>query len=121
MAGSFLRRGQSAVAEAMLAIINNEKVGDLRRRIAAVAQRYTWDRVAEPLLGYCNAPWKNRPTGAADDYVHKLERLYTETAEYARSLERVVEEKNSAIESMTSAEPSTDPWTRRLNIWKRRG
>ena len=110
-----------AVAQAMLDVIRDEKSGELRRRIATVAQRFTWERVSEPLLAYCGAPWKNRHPDDGDDYVHKLERLYTETAAYARTLEATVEEKNAALEGLASSDASNDPWSRRLNIWKRRG
>ena len=110
-----------AVAQAMLDIIQSEKDGDLRRRIASVAHRYTWELVAEPLLGYCRQPWKNPPVGTSSDYIHKLERLYTETADYARSLEQVVTEKNEALEALPPVPEATDPWTRRWQVWKRRG
>ncbi len=35
-----------------------------------------------------------------DSYVHHLERIYSETAEYARHLERVVAEKDDVIQSL---------------------
>jgi hypothetical protein len=59
--------------------------------------------------------------GTSSDYIHKLERLYTETADYARSLEQVVTEKNEALEALPPAPEATDPWTRRWQVWKRRG
>lgn len=109
------------VAQAMKEIIREQKEGGLRRRIATVAQGYTWERVAEPLLRYCADPWKNAPESDAADYVHKLERLYTETADYAQRLEQAIEAKNTELDWHREKDRASDPWTRRLQVWKRRG
>ncbi|MEZ4568986.1 MAG: glycosyltransferase family 4 protein [Thermomicrobiales bacterium] len=109
-----------AVAEAMLSILNANKGGEIRRRIGTVAKSYTWEQVSEPLLRYCSAPWKNRPGADTEDYVHKLERLYAETAEYARSLEQAIEEKNHALEELERLpQQERTPWNKRLQVWKR--
>lgn len=110
-----------AVAHAITCLLDRDENRDVRRRIAAAAQDYTWERVAGPLLRYCRDPWKNRPGGNGEDYVHKLERLYTETVQYARSLEQAIEEKNQALDAATRPHrPESDPWRRRLQIWKNR-
>ncbi|CAN5801637.1 hypothetical protein BH23CHL2_BH23CHL2_28970 [soil metagenome] len=110
-----------AVADAIKCLLDRDENRNVRRRIATAAQDYTWEQVAGPLLRYCRAPWKSRPGGNGEDYVHKLERLYTETAGYARALEQAIEEKNRALEAAaTSHQPEADPWLRRLQIWKDR-
>ena len=110
-----------AVAAAIVDLLDREKSVDIRRRIATVSQTYTWERVVRPLLRYCLAPWKNPQATDSNEYVHKLERLYTETADYARALETVIEEKNRALESIPQPGQAADPWSERLQIWRRRG
>jgi glycosyltransferase involved in cell wall biosynthesis len=87
-----------AVAAAMQRLFDPEQQRDVRRRIASAAHRYTWDQVAEPLRAFCADPWSNRnPDDSEQNYVLNLERLYTETAGYARDLERAVSERDEAI------------------------
>jgi hypothetical protein len=69
------------------------------------------------LLAYCRAPWR---LGAARGdasvaYLQKLERLYTETAQYARDLERAVAEKDAAL----AAQPRHPRETFRSRLFRR--
>ena len=73
----------------------------MRSDLASASQRFTWERVSAPLLAYCRAPWRlgmARGNDVAATYVHNLERLYSETAQYARQLERVPAEKDAALQ-----------------------
>jgi hypothetical protein len=52
------------------------------------------------LLAYCRAPWRlgeSRGLDSGAAYLQKLERLYTETAQYARDLERAIAAKDAAL------------------------
>lgn len=85
-----------AVAEALEAVLERDEQHRLRERITRVARDYTWEQVAQPLVDFClHPPVKASPEPPADQqYIQKLERLYTETAEYARRLERVLAERD---------------------------
>jgi glycosyltransferase involved in cell wall biosynthesis len=92
---------------------------DLRNQTDAAFERladeYTWERVAEPLLEFCREPCrvpKSRQTTPQDDYIHRLERIYNETADYARRLEDELARQQSAIESSYSLRVSR--WLRRM-------
>lgn len=94
-----------AVSAAIETLLDPESAAPYRARIATVADRYTWDRVAEPLLRYCREPvhlGERRGDHSGQRYLHDLERLYTETAQYARELETVVAEKNRALGEQAS-------------------
>jgi hypothetical protein len=94
-----------AVSAAIETLLDPESAAPYRARIATVADRYSWDRVAEPLLRYCREPvhlGERRGDHSGQRYLHDLERLYTETAQYARELETVVAEKNRALEEQAS-------------------
>ncbi len=119
----------AAVAAAMQRLFDREQQSAVRRRIASVAQRYTWEQVAEPLRAYCAEPWSNRlPDEPSEDYVRKLERLYTETAGYARELESAVSERDRAISDrdhvlLLAANHSRKldgVWRSRLRRWRDR-
>lgn len=88
------------VAQAIEQLLDRDIGRAVRARIASVAPRFTWDAVAQPLLEYCRAPWRlgeSRGLDAGAAYLQKLERLYTETAQYARDLERAIAEKDAAL------------------------
>ncbi len=109
-----------AVAQAVLDILDQESGAALRSRIATVAQRFTWEHAAQPLLRYCALPWKNAPGSEANAYVGKLERLYTETADYARSLETAIEAKNAELMWRKEQDQRQASWKQRWQLWKRR-
>jgi len=99
--GEIARPGD--VASVMAAI---EKTLDLdrgraiRSRLTDVASRHTWEYVCEPLLRYCREPWKlstSRGADPSDEYLARLERLYSETAQYARKLETVVADRDKEL------------------------
>lgn len=90
----------AAVAAAIDRAIDRDRARGMRANLATLAGQYTWERVSGPLLAYCAGPWKlgtSRGDDAAAAYLHQLERLYSETADYARRLERVVNEKDRAL------------------------
>ena len=95
-----------AVADALRRALDPGLGRELRGNLAAVAERYTWERVSGPLFTYCRAPWSigaARGQDASANYVHGLERLYSETAQYARQLERVLADKDAALRASVAA------------------
>lgn len=94
-----------AVADAISSLLQPDAAAAYRSRIGTVARRYTWEQVAEPLLRYCADPvhlGERRGDDSGQRYLHHLERLYTETAQYARELERVMAEKNRMLDDTSS-------------------
>lgn len=91
----------NAVAEAILSAIEPARRDAYQVNLERVARKHTWETVAKPLLEWCAHPIKTRESAddPRDRYVHDLERVYSETAEYARRLEHVIVEKNAEIES----------------------
>lgn len=90
-----------AVAEAIRQILDPVRRDALRDTIAAIARRFTWERACEPLLAYCREPRQLGTARGYDptaSYLHKLEHTYSETAQYGRHLERVIEQQNAALE-----------------------
>jgi glycosyltransferase involved in cell wall biosynthesis len=99
----------AAVAAAIRHVINPDTGRQLRARIATVAPRYTWEQVSAPLRAYCDDPWRLGTQRDADEraaYVHRLERLYSETAQYARHLEQAIADKDMALRT-AAQQPST--------------
>lgn len=90
----------SAVAGAIRQLLQPETASAVRSRIATVARRYSWEQVAESLLRFCADPWRpaeGRTTDPSHSYVHDLERMYAETAGYARHLEAAVDERDRQL------------------------
>ncbi|HEX2281358.1 MAG TPA: glycosyltransferase family 4 protein, partial [Thermomicrobiales bacterium] len=80
----------SAVADAVRRLLHPDVSAKVRSMVAAVAERYSWEEITEPLLRFCRQPTRfseTRPEDPAHRYLHDLERLYSETAAYARRLE----------------------------------
>ena len=96
----------AAVADAILTALEPDRARATRATLASLAGRHTWERVAGPLLAYCRDPWalgSSRGGDATAAYLHQLERLYSETAQYARRLEDTVARKDQALAEMTTA------------------
>ncbi len=96
----------SAVATAIERAIDRDRARGVRANLASMARSYTWEAVSGPLLRYCANPWKlgaSRGGDSAGAYLHQLERLYSETAGYARHLEQVIGEKDQALAEMNRA------------------
>ncbi len=90
-----------AVAEAVQSVLDPATGRQIRQNLATINREHTWQEVTKPLVRYCSDPRQyagSRPALAADQYLHKLELLYTETRQYAQDLEQVVAEKNAALE-----------------------
>jgi len=101
-----------AVAAAIRRAIDRDRARGIRANLATLAGRHTWENVASPLLRYCAEPWKlgqSRGGDSAAAYLHQLERMYSETAGYARRLEDAVAEKDRLIGEMERA-ASQSPW-----------
>ena len=105
-----------AVAAAIERVSATERQHELRQRLATVAQRYTWEQVAEPLAAYCADPWKHRAGREQSDYVQRIERLYAETAEYARHLEATLAEREREARKLAAERG----WRDRLRAWRLR-
>ena len=109
-----------AVADAISTLIDPKVSRAYRRRIATVAKRYTWEASTAPLVQFCLDPWKNDPGKSESRYIHRLENIYTSTAEYARSLEQRVSKLESQRPATEAADDAiNDPWKRRWKIWRR--
>lgn len=92
-----------AVAEAMRQLLAPDRYGAMCERIAEVAAGYTWERACGPLLAFCRSPRRLGDTHGHDptqDYVHRLERIYEETADYARHLERAIAERDARLTAL---------------------
>ncbi len=85
-----------AVADALIVALDPERQRMFRANLGGLVERNTWENVAAPLLRWCRNPAKVSEPGTdpRDRYTHHLEQIYSETAEYARRLERVIEEKD---------------------------
>jgi glycosyltransferase involved in cell wall biosynthesis len=91
-----------SVAAAMREALDPESQAAMRGRLARLAARHTWEQVAAPLLAYCAAPRRGgsaRGTSPVDQYIHRLERTYTETANYARDLEHSIAEHRRVLDA----------------------
>lgn len=89
-----------AVVAAIARVLDPDRGREIRSHLAGVAGRFTWERVCEPLARYCREPWKLSPSrggNADDEYRARLERLYSETAQYARRLEAAVAERDTEL------------------------
>ena len=94
-----------ALQNAIRQVLNPAKNTTMRAAFADHAGEHTWEWAAEPLLSYCRQPDRvssTRPVTPQDEYIHRLERHYTETAEYARHLERVLATQQAGIEASLS-------------------
>ena len=91
-----------AVADALIVALDPERQRMFRANLGGLVERNTWENVAAPLLRWCRNPAKVSEPGTdpRDRYTHHLELTYSETAEYARRLERVIEEKDRTIQSL---------------------
>ena len=90
----------AGVRDAIAHALDRDAARAMRANLATLAERYTWERVCAPLLAWCAAPRRigmTRGQDAAGEYLHGLERMYSETAQYARRLEQVVAEKDAAL------------------------
>jgi glycosyltransferase involved in cell wall biosynthesis len=88
------------VAEAIARVLDRDRGRAMRANLASVSARYTWEAVSVSLLAYCRAPWKHGGQRGLDPgaaYLARLERIYTETAQYARHLEAVLAERETAL------------------------
>ena len=95
-----------AVAAAIERAIDRDRSRGMRANLAGLAGQYSWEAVSGPLLAYCSNPWKlgeSRGDDTAVAYLHNLERLYSETASYARHLEQVVSQKDWALAETSRA------------------
>ncbi|MDQ3547970.1 MAG: hypothetical protein M3439_04040, partial [Chloroflexota bacterium] len=105
----------ASVAAAIEHAIDRDRAREMRANLASLAGQYTWETVSAPLLAYCANPWKlgeSRGADKAGEYVHHLERLYSETAAYARRLEQAVNEKDRALADMGQAASHPPRWVR---------
>jgi glycosyltransferase involved in cell wall biosynthesis len=111
-----------AVARAIEELLHPDYGPTVRTAISTVAGRYSWEQVSRPLLEYCLNPYHRgeRAMESPDQkYLHDLERLYTETARYARELETAIEAKNQALAKRASE--SNLPGRRMIDRLRRHG
>jgi glycosyltransferase involved in cell wall biosynthesis len=89
-----------AVADAIVQALNTDNQAMYRENLARIAPEHIWKAVAQPLLRWCVQPVRSRSSHAADprdEYIHRLERTYSETADYSRRLERVIADKDRQL------------------------
>jgi glycosyltransferase involved in cell wall biosynthesis len=100
----------AAVAAAIRRVLEPDRARAVRANLARLSAEFTWERVTAPLLAYCRGPWRlgvTRGTDPSAGYLHELERLYSETAQYARRLELSIDEKDQALSAATMTRPTT--------------
>jgi glycosyltransferase involved in cell wall biosynthesis len=96
-----------AVARAIEEVLDRDRARAMRANLAALAERYTWEQVSAPLLTFCREPWKlgaRRDASPQAAYLARLERLYSDTAQYARHLEQVLAEREKQLAAPHSPE-----------------
>jgi glycosyltransferase involved in cell wall biosynthesis len=84
-----------AVVAAIRRIATGSLGDEMRRRLEDLAGSYRWEQVSAPLVAYCVQPRRGgsaRGSSPTEKYIHHLERTYTDTANYARDLERSIAE-----------------------------
>lgn len=89
-----------AVADTIVQALATENQATYRVNLKRIAPEHSWESMAQPLLRWCAQPIRSSPTHGADprgEYVHRLERTYSETADYARHLERTIAEKERQL------------------------
>jgi glycosyltransferase involved in cell wall biosynthesis len=89
-----------AVADAILQALDSDNQATYRDNLKRIAPEHSWEAVAQPLLSWCaQPPTSGNAHGAdpRDDYLHRLERTYSETADYARHLERTIADKDRQL------------------------
>lgn len=105
----------TAVAAAVERLLDPPTRDRMIERIKSVRAQFTWERVSEPLLDYCRAPWRLGKTRAFDptqSYIHHLERTYDETAAYAERLEQVIAEKDEQLSTQFRVRAfASDAWS----------
>jgi glycosyltransferase involved in cell wall biosynthesis len=115
--GEVARAGDVAsVATAIERVLDQDRARAIRSHLASVGAAFTWERVCEPLLRYCREPWKlgsARGSDSTSDYLHQMERMYSETAQYARHLEQTLKEREAAPRFRTRPRPDLGALFRR--------
>jgi len=89
-----------AVADAVVRALDAGNQTAYRKNLKRIAPEQHWEAVARPLLRWCAQPVKSgsaQSTDPRDEYVHRLERIYSETADYARHLEQAIAEKDHQL------------------------
>ena len=89
-----------AVADAIVEALDSERQATYRENLKRIAPQHSWEAVAQPLLSWCAQPVrpeKSQRGDPRDSYIHQLERTYSETADYARHLERAIAEKERQL------------------------
>lgn len=92
----------TAVSYAIVTALDSARQTVYRENLARVTANHSWEAMSQPLVRWCNQPEKfgeQHRGDPRDEYTHVLERIYSETAEYARRLERVVSEKDRQLAS----------------------
>ncbi|RIK44786.1 MAG: glycosyl transferase family 1 [Chloroflexi bacterium] len=110
--GVLVRPADAAgVRDAVMQVLDRDAGRAMRSNLAALAQRYTWEQVSRPLAAWCAAPQRLSATRGQDpqaEYLQSLERMYSDTAQYARHLEQVVAAKDAALQA-AHAQPQPQP------------
>ncbi|HEX7103219.1 MAG TPA: glycosyltransferase family 4 protein [Nitrolancea sp.] len=90
----------NAVAEAIMQALDADNQSTFRENLKRIAPDHSWEAVALPLLRWCAQPVRSESPHAADprdEYIHRLERTYSETADYSRHLERAIADKDRQL------------------------
>jgi hypothetical protein len=113
--GRVVPMGDDAALGATLAEMMDypEKRRTLAARCGALAQSYTWETVAEPILAFCRQPRKpamdiRTISVALQQEMQRTRRVAYETSQYAQELEKHIERSNRYIQDLEvrAADPS---------------
>jgi hypothetical protein len=88
------------VADAILQALSTDNQATYRENLKRIAPEHSWRAVARPLLHWCAQPVRSGSPHDADprdEYIHRLERTYSETADYTRHLERAIADKDRQL------------------------
>jgi glycosyltransferase involved in cell wall biosynthesis len=110
-----------AVADAILQALDADNQSAYRQNLQRIAPEHCWEAVTRPLLRWCAQPVKSESphgSGPRDEYIHRLERTYSETADYARHLERTIADKDRQLsEQQLTLRTLTHAAKRKFRHW----
>jgi len=114
----------AALADALALLIDYpEERARLAEHARTLAETYTWEKVAAPLVAFCNQPVKGAmhkdPSIRAYEELTKFRQTLLETSSYAEQLEGEVSRKDAYIVRLEMQVESEHPQARPLVLLRR--